>query len=89
MSSSTNHHYHPSTLMIPSHRLAYTFLTPSYPPSAALHRSMLPYSPPSPGELSIEVHAASIQPVDIQMINFWLFNWFFGPGTKEKAVGRE
>ena len=79
-----------SALQIPSHRVAYTFQTPSYPPSSVLHRSLLPYSAPAPGQLAIQIHAMSLNPVDTQVIGFTKpWEWFGGRDETERGVGRK
>ncbi|KAL7409720.1 hypothetical protein BDY24DRAFT_402242 [Mrakia frigida] len=79
--------YPSSPFQIPTYRLAYTFTKPSYPPSTSIHRSELEYLPPSEDEITIEVAAAGLNPVDIQMSNFWLFNW--QKTNVEKGVGQD
>lgn len=86
-SSMSSSDYPSSPFQIPTYRLAYTFTKPSYPPSTSIHRSELEYLPPSEDEITIEVAAAGLNPVDIQMSNFWLFNW--QKTNVEKGVGRE
>lgn len=74
------------SFQIPGYRIAYTFTQPTYPPSEAIHRSQLNYVPPADNEISIEIAAAGLNPVDVQVANtrFWWMD-----KKKEKGLGRE
>ncbi|KAF2500551.1 GroES-like protein [Lophium mytilinum] len=60
-----------------------TFLAPASPP----HVISTPLAPPAASELVVKVHAAAINPVDIQLYNSGLLGWL--AGKKEKGIGRD
>lgn len=71
----------------PTQLHAYTYTTPGYPPSSIVHRSTQDVKSCASNELLIEVHAAAINPIDIQLANFWLWSWIWGASAREKALG--
>ena len=60
-----------------------TYTTPSSPP----HLTHTPIPNPGPNEILVQIHAAAINPVDIQLWGNPLIGFF--AGKKEKGIGRD
>jgi NADPH:quinone reductase-like Zn-dependent oxidoreductase len=68
---------------LPATSKSLTYLAPSSPP----HVISTPLTPPTANELLVKIHAAAINPVDIQIWNAGLIGWL--AGKKEKGIGRD
>jgi NADPH:quinone reductase-like Zn-dependent oxidoreductase len=69
--------------LLPPSMISLTYTLPSTPP----HLTHTPVTPPAPNELLIEVRAAAINPVDIQLWGNPVIG--FLAGKKEKGIGRD
>lgn len=68
---------------LPSSNTSLTYTHPSTPP----HLTHTRLTPPGATELLIKVHAAAINPVDIQLWGNPVVGWV--AGKKEKGIGRD
>lgn len=67
----------------PESNTSLTYTSPESPP----HLTYTPIPKPGPSEILVRVHAAAINPVDIQLWGNPLIGLFFG--KKEKGIGRD
>jgi NADPH:quinone reductase-like Zn-dependent oxidoreductase len=77
----TNSAMAPSDL--PENNTSLTYTQPSTPP----HLTHTPLAEPGPNDLLIKIHAAAINPVDIQLWGNPVIGWL--AGKKEKGIGRD
>jgi NADPH:quinone reductase-like Zn-dependent oxidoreductase len=68
---------------LPKNNTSLTYTQPSTPP----HLTHTPLSEPGPNEILVKIHAAAINPVDIQLWGNPVIGWL--AGKKEKGIGRD
>jgi NADPH:quinone reductase-like Zn-dependent oxidoreductase len=68
---------------LPENNTSLTYTQPSTPP----HLTHTPLSEPGPNEILVKIHAAAINPVDIQLWGNPVIGWL--AGKKEKGIGRD
>jgi NADPH:quinone reductase-like Zn-dependent oxidoreductase len=68
---------------LPENNTSLTYTQPSSQP----HLTHTPLPKPGPNDLLVKVHAAAINPVDIQLWGNPVVGWF--AGKKEKGIGRD
>ncbi|USP73362.1 hypothetical protein yc1106_00636 [Curvularia clavata] len=68
---------------LPESNTSLTFTQPSSPP----HLTHTPIPTPSPKDILVKIHAAAINPVDIQIWGNPVVGWL--AGSKEKGIGRD
>ncbi|KAH7085539.1 hypothetical protein BKA63DRAFT_19788 [Paraphoma chrysanthemicola] len=70
-------------MALPKTYTSLTYTTPSSLP----HLTQAPLPQTGPGEVLVKIHAAAINPVDIQLWGNPVIGWL--KGTKEKGIGRD
>jgi NADPH:quinone reductase-like Zn-dependent oxidoreductase len=70
-------------MALPESNTSLTYTTPSSQP----HLTHTPLPKPGPKEILVKIHAAAINPVDIQLWGNPVIGWL--AGTKEKGIGRD
>jgi NADPH:quinone reductase-like Zn-dependent oxidoreductase len=70
-------------MALPESNTSLTYTAPSSQP----HLTHNPVPKPSPKEILVKIHAAAINPVDIQLWGNPVIGWL--AGSKEKGIGRD